>query len=198
LNKDHPRRRVRQRQHHRYQGEPQEVRGRGSSRQKAKLNIEALQATAQPGGINEYIDLGAPGASLNWDALYGSSPDDRVVFVHANGCDLQLDFSANREARSTLVVHCGNPTIGARNSRGSSQFWTIRAVPISAGEIQVQERGSQRQGLRPRREYRGERRNIPGQSAAGERPSKRRRGSTRAGLLHHTAPELAGAVQVRF
>jgi hypothetical protein len=133
LNKDHPRRRVRQRQHHRYQGEPQEVRGRGSSRQKAKLNIEALQATAQPGGINEYIDLGAPGASLNWDALYGSSPDDRVVFVHANGSDLQLDFSANREARSTLVVHCGNPTIGARNSRGSSQFWTIRAVPISAG-----------------------------------------------------------------
>jgi hypothetical protein len=23
-----------------------------------------------------------------------------------------LDFSANREARGTLVVHCGNPTIG--------------------------------------------------------------------------------------
>ncbi len=83
-------------------------------------NIEALQAPAQSGGINEYVDLGTPGPSLNWDALYGSSPDDRVVFVHANGSDLRLDFSANREARGTLVVHCGNPTIGARNSRGSS------------------------------------------------------------------------------
>lgn len=46
-------------------------------------NIEALQAAAQSGGINEYVDSGAPEASLNWDALYGSSPDDRVVFVHA-------------------------------------------------------------------------------------------------------------------
>lgn len=34
------------------------------------------------------------------------------MFVHANGSDLRLDFSANREARGTLVVHCGNPTIG--------------------------------------------------------------------------------------
>ena len=81
-------------------------------------NIEALQAMAQYGGINEYVDLGAPGASLNWDALYGSSPDDRVVFVHANGSDLRLDFSANREARDTLVVYCGNLTIGGEEFPG--------------------------------------------------------------------------------
>lgn len=86
-------------------------RGQGSSRQnpndegtitypfsRDRPNIEALQAMAQYGGINEYVDLGAPGASLNWDALYGSSPDDRVVFVHAHGSDLRLDFCQPRSS----------------------------------------------------------------------------------------------------
>jgi hypothetical protein len=72
-------------------------------------NIEGLLTIARSGGIHKYTNMGS---SPNWDNLYTNSPDDRVVFIDANGNDVQLSFSnSSRRAQGILVVRCGNLTI---------------------------------------------------------------------------------------
>jgi hypothetical protein len=69
------------------------------------VDAEYLKGLAenQPDG-NKYLNL--PTQSLNWDTLYPNARSDRVVFIDANGSD--INFATGNQARNQgiFVVRC--------------------------------------------------------------------------------------------
>lgn len=83
---------------------------------RARPDVEALLERARSGGVNTYINRAT--TSYNFDDIYNSDVP-RVVFIDANGGDVQLSINdSTRRPRGIIVVRCGNLTIQGEEFTG--------------------------------------------------------------------------------